>query len=229
MRLYIVVEGQTEEEFVKHVLRPQLERYGVRAEVIVVTTRRDRRTGKKLDQGGGHWKHWCRDIRRLVGEHPGHGVRFTTLFDLYGLPDDFPRRSEYEAVADTNQRVSLLEQAMQEEVGDWRLIPYLQRHEFEALVLAGLDALTDLLDTREELAGLEHLRASIAGCPPEDINDGIETAPSKRLATSIPGYDKALHGPLAAESVGLPVLRQACPRFDAWVTRLEQLAGNSEP
>lgn len=31
-----------------------------------------------------------------------------------------------------------------------------------------------------------------------------------------------LHGPLIAESIGLPRIRQRCPRFDQWISMLEQ-------
>jgi hypothetical protein len=108
-------------------------------------------------------------------------------------------------------------------VGDRRLIPYLQRHELEALVLAALPALRDLFDAKDALAGIDALEREIGASPPEDVNDGRETAPSKRLMRHIPGYRKVLHGPDAARAAGLPALRRACPRFDAWVRQLESL------
>jgi len=64
-------------------------------------------------------------------------------------------------------------------VDDWRLVPYLQRHEFEALVLAGLPALAGLLQDKDDLAGLEEIRTMIAQSSPEDINDVKDTATFK--------------------------------------------------
>ena len=58
---------------------------------------------------------------------------------------------------------------------------------------------------------------------PEDIDDGRETAPSKRIRTVMPGYHKAGHGQIVAGHIGLPTIRAECPRFDAWVRRLEAL------
>ena len=101
---------------------------------------------------------------------------------------------------------------------DRRFIPYLQRHEVEALVLAALDDLEPLLDTPEDLAGVASLRAELGDAPPEDVDDGPDTAPSKRLERSIPSYRKALHGPLAVEAAGLASVRALCPRFDRWVS-----------
>jgi hypothetical protein len=229
MRLYIVVEGQTEEEFVKRVLGPHLEARKIYAIPIIVTTRRHRLTGEKLGKGGGNWGKWFRDLKRILGEHKGSSVAFTTFFDLYGLPDAFPQLEELSQNANTLQRVYGLEQAMYAVFDDHRLIPYLQRHEFETLVLASLDALGALLDADDDVEGLSQLRSELMGLAPEDVNDGPDTAPSKLLAESIPGYEKTLHGPLAVEAAGLANIRAVCPRLNAWVTKLEGLSAASTP
>jgi Domain of unknown function (DUF4276) len=160
----------------------------------------------------------------LLRQHGGPDVRFTTIFDLYRIPADSPGFREHKTVLDTVRRAELLEQAMESEVADRRFIPYLQRHEFEALVLASLDALHDLLDPSER-AELEKLRASLGTTAPEDTNDGEATAPSKRLEGSIKGYKKRTHGPDAIKATGLAKVRAACPRFDGWLKRLEALGG----
>jgi hypothetical protein len=154
-------------------------------------------------------------------------VSFTTLFDLYGLPDDFPQLAVLSQNADTLKRVAELEQAMSATVNDHRLNPYIQRHEFEALVLASLDSLGALLDAQDDVDGLSQLREDLVNQAPEDVNDGHDTAPSKRLKGRIPSYVKTLHGPLAVESTGLMSIRAVCPRFNAWVTKLEGLSAGS--
>ena len=218
-RLIVVVEGQSEEAFVKNVLIPHLQSHDVFAVPIIVTTRRDSKTGKKLDKGGGNWGKWGRDIRRVLGDQPGAWV--TTLFDLYGLPHDFPGLGEHGQIVDTAQRAQELEQSMLGAVkNDPRFVPYLQRHEFEALVLASLDELRGFLDTPTEI---DALRQHLGGARPEEINDGLDTAPSKRLAATLSGYQTLVHGVAAIELAGLGRLRSLCPRFDAWLTRLEGL------
>jgi hypothetical protein len=226
-RLYLLVEGQSEEKFCKDVLGPHLNARGIWLIPIIVATKRDRQTGQK-SKGGGRWTGWARDLRRLTMEHSGPGVRFTTLFDLYGLPDDFPGADAHSSVSDTVRRAGLLEQAMADSIGDWRLIPYLQRHEFEALVLACREHLRELLDP-SDYPGFEALKVSLGQMEPEDVNDGAETAPSKRLEANISSYRKTLHGPLALEAAGLATVRAACPRFDAWVKKLEALVGAAQP
>ncbi len=221
--LYLLVEGQTEEAFAKTVLGPHLARFEVAVTPIVVKTSVDPITGQKR-KGGGRWKHWHEDLHRLTSTQRRLEARFSTLFDLYGLPGDFPGLAEHGANRDTLRRAASLEAAMSEAVGDRRFIPYLQRHEFEALVLACLPQLAEFLEPGDRPA-VDALRATLGSLAPEEVNDGPETAPSKRLLASVPGYRKTLHGVFACELAGLPALRAACPRFDGWVSRLEALGG----
>lgn len=164
-RLYVVVEGQTEEAFARHVLGPHLSTNQIFVSPMIVTTRRDRVTGVKTGKGGGHWRHWRKDIGRLFRDRDPD-LRVTTIFDLYGLPDDFPEMNVHGTCTDTRRRAEVLEHAMAQDIEDHRLIPYLQLHECEALVLAGLAELRSLLDAEEDVAGLEALRAEIRGNPP---------------------------------------------------------------
>lgn len=226
MRLFIVVEGQTEEGLVRRVLAPHLEGFSVWAVPIIVTTSRARGTGAK-HRGGGRWAHWRNDLRRLSDQHRGDDVRFTTLFDLYGMPSDFPGYESLSAELDTGRRAAALEAAMLADIADRRLIPYIQRHEVEALVLVDLGPLAELVEPGPQSKGVEALRRDIAGLAPESINDGTETSPSKRLLRFVPGYRKALHGPLVVEAVGISNLRLACPRFNDWVRTLEALGAAS--
>lgn len=226
IRLYVLVEGQTEFEFVGSLLEPHLGERQVWVSPIVVETSRDA-FGRKR-RGGGHWSKWRLDLKRLTSQHPGNDVRFTTLFDLYGLPADFPGLEQNLSDRDTVRRTQSLEAAMAAAVADWRLVPYIQRHEFEALVLASLDALAGLVDNIGDLQGLKKLQTFLTQTAPEEVNDGKTTAPSKRLENLVPSYRKTVHGPLALQDTGLPVLRKACPRFDAWVSKLERL-GEKQP
>jgi hypothetical protein len=224
IRLVVVVEGPTEEAFVKEVLGPHLDGLGVFTSPTVVGTRRDRRTGAKAKGGGGSWGKWKNDIDRVLRTDSSMELRVTTMFDLYALPSRFPGADVHGTVPDTARRAELLERAMGDDFGDRRFIPYLQRHEFEALVLAGLEQLQGLLDPVNS-AHVVALRAEVAGIPPEDVNDSEHTAPSKRLIKHLGStYDKVTLGPLVTIATGLPAIRAACPRFDAWVTKLETLA-----
>jgi hypothetical protein len=221
-RLIVVVEGQTEEAFVREVVCPHLQAlglYDVSATIVGKITAQRRGHNNR---GGGSYKHWRKDIQRIL-QAPSPDLRVTTLFDLYGLPDDFPDLETHKTDTDTNNRCTALQEALRRDINDARFIPYLQRHEFEALVLASLGSLRELLDAQDDLDGVDALAREIAETPPEEINDGRETAPSKRLDAHIPSYRKTLHGPLATADTGLELIRQTCPRFGAWLDALEQL------
>ena len=60
---------------------------------------------------------------------------------------------------------------------------------------------------------------------PELIDDGPDTAPSKRIIAEIPEYAKrkSSAGPIVAERIGLPALRAKCEHFGGWIDRLETL------
>ncbi len=221
IRLFVVVEGRTEELFVKRLLQQPLLERDVDARPIIVTTSRDSLTGRKR-KGGGDWTKWQADIRRTLGPPTDPNVRLTTMFDLYGLPQNFPGLDAAMGERDTLRRIDVLELMMAEAIGDRRFRAYLQRHEFEALVLAGLPELREYLDPADR-PGIDRLISSIQGHAPEDIDDGPKTAPSKRLEEHIVGYVKDEHGPLAVEAAGLDKVRALCPRFHQWLTGLEGL------
>ena len=63
----------------------------------------------------------------------------------------------------------------------------------------------------------------------ELIDDGRDTAPSRRIITELPRYeaDKVTVGVQAAEQIGLPAIRSKCPHFSGWLTRLQALDARS--
>lgn len=229
MRLHIVVEGNTEWAFVKNVLAPHLADLNVFTDARRVATRRDKRRNYTYRGGMTLFEHLKDDLLRWIKEDDHPGVYFTTLVDLYRIPDSFPAYGKACNSRDPYQKVNILEQGMEEYINFYRFIPYIQLHEFEALLFVDPGQL--------QFYFLEHKRAikrliEIASRyeNPEWINDGDRTAPSKQLITHIPEYDyqKAVVGPLVAERIGIPRLRAACPHFDTWITRLEALGGEPE-
>lgn len=237
-RLIIVVEGRTEANFVRRTLVPHLGRFGVAAVASVVGKAKaaDRGLSGSGVRGGYPYADWRRDLRNALRSNPGRNVRVSTFCDLYGLPEDFPDRAHQPGDANPASRCARLEQAMLRDItgssdncGGWRLIPYIQAHEFEALVLAASQILRDLFDADDQRAGLAALQAEISGIAPEEINDSPLTSPSHRLRRLIPGYRKALDGPDAIELAGLPAVRSLCPRFDQWLSLLESTGQGDHP
>jgi len=232
IRLHITVEGQTEQRFVKDVLCPHLADYAVIADARPVLTSKDRRTGTEY-RGGfrrtGAYATVKRDICAWMKADQSADARFTTMFDLYALPNDFPGHAEAAREADPYQRTALLETALQADIkrdlDDPRFIPYVQLHEFEALIFAAPEQLD--WEYMEHDTQIQRLVMMVAreGGNPELIDDGEATAPSKRIIAEIPEYDgsKATVGPLIVGKIGIPKLRGKCTHFAAWLRRLEEL------
>ncbi len=222
-RLNVLAEGQTEEAFVNEVLAPHLADHGVVASVRCVTTRRDRRRPDVVHRGGlPDYGKARRDLGRWMAEDGT--ASFTTMFDLYALPGDFPGFEAAARLTDPYDRVRTLESAMAADIGDWRLIPYIQLHEFEALLFTDPAKLDwEYLEHPDPIARLVELASRYES--PELIDDGPDTAPSKRIIAEIPEYafQKASAGPRVARQIGLVRLRERCPHFSGWVERLESL------
>lgn len=218
-RLYVVVEGQSEREFVKELLGPHLalRMLDVKPKVVV--------TNRKLNKRGGinNYGLLRSDLVRLLAEDRALDCRFTTMIDLYKLPPDFPGRAIAAKQKVRADKVTALEAAFRDDLGDPRFIPHLQVHEFETLLYCDLGQLAKRIDGSSP--GIAALGQEVAGLDPEDINEGLTTAPSKRIVKHVPIYDnlKVRVGAPAASAIGLSTLRTNCPHFGAWVTTLEQL------
>jgi hypothetical protein len=165
-----------------------------------------------------------RDIHKWMSEERQNAdAWFTTMFDLYALPSDFPGHAQAQAIKDPYQKVRALEAALGQAVGSQRFIPYIQLHEFEALLLADPQKLGS--EYLEHTSAIETLVQLASANNPEEINDRPETAPSKRIIAQIPQYEhqKAVVGPVVAQKIGLPFLRQRCWHFNEWLSHLEGL------
>ncbi|WP_083467665.1 DUF4276 family protein [Methylobacterium tarhaniae] len=221
MRLYIFCEGQTEEAFVNNILAPHF----LPLEVMVTPLILPNKRGSNARQHKGGWVDYGkarRFICQMMQQMHGEDTWFTTMLDLYALPADFPSAGEGpQGKADV--RVTALEAAFYADIsrdGLWRFTPNLQLHEYEALLLAEPEALIHFYPDRTDAVAA--LRAEIADLAPEAVNDGAETAPSKRILRYIPEYSKVVAGTLVAMEIGLPTLRARCPHFGAWLTELER-------
>src|SRR5262245_7343839 len=83
----ILVEGQTEETFVRDVLGPALWERGVSLRETVVATKRVK-AGGKFKGGVTSYRQVATEVRLLLGDSSAHLV--TTMLDFYRLPRDFP-------------------------------------------------------------------------------------------------------------------------------------------
>ena len=235
IRLHITAEGATEERFVKEVLSPYLGERKVWANARCVLTSKNNRLGVEYRGGWRRTSAYAtvkRDICTWMKEDRNPDARFTTMFDLYALPRDFPGYAEAYRETDPYRRVYVLEKALavdiNGELSDTRFIPYIQLHEFEALILSDPKQLDwEFLEHDRPIQRLVDMVANEGGNP-ELIDDGENTAPSKRIIAEIAEYggNKATSGPLVAGKIGMPRLRERCQHFAEWIDGLVRL-GNA--
>ena len=228
VRLLALVEGQTEEQFCKKLVAPFLIKRGI---YLSATTMGRPRAAA----GVSSWKNVEKELRQLLlGDREGH---VTTMFDYYGMPRDWPGRADADdkphhekARTVENQMRARMREAVGRRWRTERFIPYVQMHEFEAVLFTKPEVLATVSSPSKDGDAARRLRqvGEHFGTP-EEIDDGESTAPSKRILRIVAGYEKVAHGVIAASKIGIPAIREACPHFDGWMRTLEALAGPRSP
>ncbi len=219
IRVHVICEGQTEEMFVDQVLAEEFYPLGIYMVPALI--------GKPGHKGGNfRFERLLTDVEnRLLGDREAW---CTTFFDFYGLPETFPGKAEALTKGTMNAKADCLLAAMtdrlREKLGDdamRRFIPYVQMYEFEGLLFSSPANLASGISEPTLGEAFQRIRDSFD--TPESINNSPATAPSKRILNLYKGYEKPLHGSLAAIEIGLPAIRAQCRRFDAWVNSIEAL------
>ncbi|MFT3868899.1 MAG: DUF4276 family protein [Nibricoccus sp.] len=212
----ILVEGPTEERFIKDVLAPHLLGMQLALTPTVIPTKR-MFDGTTFKGGISHFEQINKAMRLLL--HGSGGALVTTMIDYYRLPADVPGMSS-RPTGTPEQRVMHVEQMIAAHYGSpANLHVYLSLHEFEALLFAGPAEIAAVLESRRQSPELSAITQDFPN--PEHINERPDLAPSCRLERIFPAYRKRLHGPNAASRIGIGQLRKSCLHFDEWVTKLE--------
>lgn len=103
-----------------------------------------------------------------------------------------------------------------------RLIPFVQVHEFEAILFSDPSCFRYQFPESSDAIGKLHvIRARFES--PEHIDDGPATVPSKRILDLFPDYEKPVAGMLIAQRIGLAAIRRECLHFGEWFDTLISL------
>ena len=224
--LVVIVEGETEQTFVRDQLAGHLALHGTSAWAVL--------PGRHRNHGGvKKWDVARPDILRTLKE----GRYCTTMFDYYAMPKDWPGRSaatgkpwaERAACVETHIHADVV-LALGGRFDPKYFLPYVQLHEFEALAFADVESLASVLSpiSNRGSSSMESLTQTFteilkeAGHP-EAINDGYETCPSRRIAGVVPAYKKRAQGPIITSRIGMTALRDKCHHFAVWLQRLENI------
>lgn len=222
--LHILCEGQTEERFVKEVLSPYLQQFNIYPKPIVLLT------SKKKNARGGmlSYSQAKRDLtilQKQFRDNTSEHHMFTTMFDYYALPDDFPGVEESTEIQNVRSRISFLEDKFAEELGGSAFIPYIQLHEFEALLFVDIIRLqTEYPLSSEKIQALKE-ETDIYG-DPEMINNSPDTAPSKRIIAALSQdyhYNKVQSGATVTSAIGIEALLENCQHFKEWIENIKRI------
>ena len=194
-RIAVVVEGRTENNFVKNILRHELKD----AEVIA----------RNMHGGNISVPHVLKYIRPLLCDK----------FDCVATMVDFYRFTNpgRKSGADDIQR-ELAEAVGQNNHGKTVFLPYVQQHEFEALLFADRGAVCAHLD----LSAAQRGKLNAIKGAPENIDHDMP--PSRRLTDICPEYAKAVDGIAIIRKIGLAKIARECPRFGGWLAKLKKIA-----
>lgn len=217
VEVYAIVEGPTEAKFIKEVLAPYLGTKHVFISGIIAS---------KPGQKGGdiRFDRFKNDIGRQLKQRAD--IYVTQFVDFYGI-HEWP---EYAAICELVPHTAKAEKfcsatltAIQghfpKHDAERRFIPYVCMHEFEALLFSDTTKLANHLGVDPE-----HTERIVKSCgEPERINNSSETAPSKRIKNLNARYGKTSTGITIAQAIGIEIMREQCPLFDAWLTKLENL------
>lgn len=217
-QIAILVEGQTEEQFVKRILFDYFLKKDICVEPITVKTSR---TPVCSYRGGTiTFEKAKKEIQRLLT--PKYD-KVTTFFDYYGLECSF-FPFNFDKSLNPYDKVKKLEDYFQNCINNTKFLPYIQLHEFETFLFVDADlTVNNLINCNKKMVKQEIVNAlDISDNNPELINDSPQTAPSKRIENVHPSYQKPLEGNIVCGAVGLEVLKNKCKHFREWIEKLEQ-------
>ena len=222
IEIMAIVEGKTEEIFINSLLRPYLADKNIFIYATQVT---------KPGQKGGdvRFARVKKDLELHLKQRSDTYV--TILVDYYGTKE-WPGLDNVPPQANPAQIAMTVNGATKEEVvalfseqqAERRFIPYMAIHEFESLLFSNSAAIAEELEV-----SVENVDSVLTECgEPEAINNSSQTAPSKRLDSwSRNGkFPKTTTGIAIAKVIGIKVMREKCPLFNAWLETFETLQGD---
>lgn len=211
-RIEIIVEGQTEQEFISTILAPYLYAHGVGlvTSICIHTSA----TGRG---GFANYEYLRNDvIRALASKDPDLVV--SMFVDYFRVPKKhMPGYSVWGNEQNHFRQVEMMEVEIGKNIADRRFVPYIQMHEFEALLFSS-DAGARKFWSSKKCQKVGEIIEAFDN--PECINTTPEGAPSKRLLEISPDYQKILDGNIFALEIGIDKILAQCPRFAAWVQEL---------
>lgn len=217
--VYIIVEGQTEQTFIRELLAPMLSYSSIYLHPVLI--------GKPGHKGGDiRFDRAKSDIGNFLKQRSDTYI--STMFDYSRIEKSWPGRVHVQNSDTAVEKARKIEHETLSEIKkmfpqqniEKRFIPYIEMHEFEALLFSDINILANIID-----ADSGKIDAFLKECGgPEEINDNPQAAPSKRLQSLCNNkYRKVAMGKIIAEAISIQTIREQCPHFNEWLIKLESL------
>ena len=215
----VLVEGQTEEQFVKKVLFNYLGTKEIFIEPVILKTKV---TPQKSYKGGRiSLEKAVKEIKKMLT--PKYDI-VTTFLDFYGLEKSFIP-DNISSNMPVYEKVQAVEDNFYKKINNNKFLPYIQIHEFETFLFINpkITAENLLNCNKEEIETEINDTLEKYNCNPELINDSVLTSPSKRIMSMYPRYQKQLSGAFICSALGIENIRKSCRHFSEWINKLENL------
>lgn len=224
IEVVVIVEGQAEQAFIREVLAPEIASKGIYLQAALI--------GKPGHKGGNiRFERAVEDIGKFLKQRPSTYI--SIMFDYFRIEPSWPGREGLLQVVRSGKKLSAKEKSEKIEKAtitkieeifpkdnvNKRFIPYIEMHEFEALLFSDSEILANKISVRKSI-----IDRILSECgEPEEIDDGPDTSPSKRLVALCDDYRKVAMGKTISGAIGIPVIRDRCKHFDNWLSKLERL------
>ncbi|MBV9576810.1 MAG: DUF4276 family protein [Gammaproteobacteria bacterium] len=224
IEVFLVVEGQTEQTFIRDILAPEIAQKGMYLHAALI--------GKPGHKGGDiRFERAKNDIGNFLTQRKDTFV--SMMIDYFRVDASWPGRDLINNKTREGMKLSAIDKAklIKEEThkkiiaafpdhnAETRFIPYIEMHEFEALLFSDASILAKRIGVDVSL-----IQNIINECgSPEEINDNPDSAPSVRLNNLMNNYRKVAMGKSIAEAIGINKIRSQCPNFNEWLIQLENI------
>lgn len=218
IEIIVIVEGKTEEIFINSLLKQYLSYKDIYMTPIQIS---------KPGQKGGDVK-FSRAVKDITIHMKQRNDTYVSLFiDYYGLRQDWPGLTQANKETEPLKIASIINNATHEAINnelseyssDSRFIPYVNVHEFEALLFSDLGCLASLLKIKQ--SEIDNILKEFGD--PEKIDNSPITAPSKRIEGLFPRYKKTSTGIIIARDIGIDRMRNKCRVFNNWINQIENI------
>jgi len=219
-KIFILVEGQTEEKFIKQILSPYFIKLTESPKILIPIIHKTKTIGSRPSFKGGSliYSKVKKELLNLLND--GSSACVTTMFDYYALDKSFLGINNIPS-GTSIQKVEYLEKALKDDINHLKFLSNILLHEFEALLFSEPEQIANAFNDSKNINILKGIRLSFK--TPEEIDNSPETAPSKRIIKLYPNYDKPFYGALISKKTGVKKMLQECPHFNNWILNLEKI------